>query len=400
MVRGLIAVVALAIIAGGVFLFLSAGETRDAEASMARSLAEVKANQKLSIPVTGQPVLTDLPVPSPTGPWPKIVVPETNYPFGRMVVGGRDSHSFTIRNEGEADLELKAGNPTCKCTTFELKSGLLKPGESTELVIEWKSGEGPDRAFRHGGDVHTNDPERKVVKFSVEGAIERPFEVMPPTWALGSLSREQTGTVNAVVMTRLYEKFNITSITSRSGLLKFRVEPLTPEQRSRELLQDGYGVHVELPADAPSGPLDDLVTILVDTQPEPVTVAVTARKFGLIRLQPMAGLRFDPDSMELNLGSFSSGTGREVKLLMIVDQTGMSEDFKFVETVADPAFIKAEIAPLGSPTGSVHRYTLTLRVPPGRPRIQRTDMNRGSLKLVTNHPSGEAIQLAILLNSN
>src|SRR5579872_2905137 len=53
---------------------------------------------------------------SKTGPYPKAVIEETEFEFGRMEVGEERSHAFIIRNEGEAPLLLKKGKTTCKCT--------------------------------------------------------------------------------------------------------------------------------------------------------------------------------------------------------------------------------------------------------------------------------------------
>ena len=48
-----------------------------------------------------------MPKVSPTAPWPKAVMDETEFDFGRMEVGEEQSHTFTIRNEGEAPLVIK-----------------------------------------------------------------------------------------------------------------------------------------------------------------------------------------------------------------------------------------------------------------------------------------------------
>jgi hypothetical protein len=58
------------------------------------------------------------PVPSATGPWPKAVVMGPVFMFGTMRVGDDKSHDFVIKNEGDADLILKTGKTTCKCTRF------------------------------------------------------------------------------------------------------------------------------------------------------------------------------------------------------------------------------------------------------------------------------------------
>jgi hypothetical protein len=127
---------------------------------------------------------------------------------------------------------------------------------------------------------------------------------------------------------------------------------------------------------------------------------VTAKKFGAIRLQQMAGTILDPNTLTLMLGSFKAAEGNEAKLLLIVDEKGMSEPFAITATEADPAFLAASLSPVGAPSGTVHRYLLTLRIPPGRAPVQRTASNPGFMRLSTNHPSGDAVSLGVYLYSN
>src|SRR5271154_3658165 len=60
--------------------------------------------------------------PSRTGPFPKAVV-EVEFDFGRMEVGEKRSHVFTIRNEGEATLKIENEGPTCQCTVSDMQKG-------------------------------------------------------------------------------------------------------------------------------------------------------------------------------------------------------------------------------------------------------------------------------------
>lgn len=350
----------------------------------------------------------DAPVVSKTGPWPKAEAKDRVFLFGRMQVKQENSHQFFIRNEGEADLILRAGNTTCKCTKFGFgtdaarteKSAVVKPGDTIALTMNWKGGDAPDREFSHGGDVYTNDPEHKVLKYAVQGAIEMPFELLPKMWNVGNVYDDQPGRMTAVIGTKLHDSFKILSIESPSGKVLVTPAPLSVETKVESGFSSGYELNIEVPADIPAGALQEEVLIRIDQQDEPVKVTVTARKQGVIQLQQMAGTIFDRDNMQLQLGSFPASEGREAKMLLIVDEKGMDEPFRISETKADPPFVSATLSPIGPPTNTIHRYLLTIKVPPGRPHVQRVAAAPGFVKLSTNHSSGESIDFSLLLYSN
>ncbi len=343
----------------------------------------------------------DRPVASETGPWPAAVSDKTQFNFGRMAVNSKNEHTFVIRNEGEADLIMKEGQPTCKCTTFALESRVLKPGEETKLVINWKAGQAADREFHHGGDVYTNDPKNPAINFGVNGAIEMPVELLPNIWNVGKIDADKTGTLRAEIGSKLTDQFELETVASPSGKVTVKLSPMSAEEVAPSGWLKGYRIDVEIAADIPPGKFNEEVRINVTgiKDLEFVTAALTARKYGSFILQPLDGALFVPDQLLLQLGQFPASEGRTAKLLVVVDEKNMTDPFRITEIEADPPFMTVTLEPLGVPTGTVHRYTLEISVPPGRPRIQKTDSNRGHIKIRTNHPSGETIFTDVLVHS-
>jgi len=344
----------------------------------------------------------DLPVVSKTGPWPKIAFDETTYAFGWMAVNSHKEHTFVIRNEGEADLILKEGKTTCKCTKFAVESKVLKPGEQTKLVIDWKSGSAQDRAFRHGGPVYTNDPKNTEVNFVVEGAIDMPVELLPNLWSVGNINLGKTGTLRAAIASRLNDQLAVESVESPSGKVTVRVSPMSIEEIASEKWVKGFRLDVEIASDIPVGKFEENIKINlsgVDQVPF-VTAKLTARKYGSFILQPLEGTMFFPDKMLLQLGHFPASEGRHVKLLLIVDEKDMMEPFQITDIKADPPFLKASLEPLGTSTGTVHRYAVEVSVPPGRPHVQKTESKNGHITIHTNHPSKENIHADVLMHSH
>ena len=407
--RSLLMIVLLTGIGFGAFAFLASEGPPDTQQAFAKSLEDVKLEQdKAAATVPKKRPTGDLPVASKEGPWPKVVAADLTFSFGRMQVKTTKSHSFAIQNEGEADLELTAGTTTCKCTQFDfdpskeadVKSVVVKPGQSVELIMTWEAGDSADRGFRHGGDIHTNDPKRPLIHYAVEGAIEQPFEVMPGMWNVGGVSSGEPGRFKGAIATRLFEEFQVESVHSPSGLVKVTPVPMTPQEKALDRFTSGYSLHVELSEDVPAGKFEEMVEIKVSGQEDPIRISVSARKYGAIRLQQMAGTDFNAEKLVLQMGAFSTSQGREAKMLLIVDEKDMPEPFRLTQTTADPSFLKVTLTPLGGPTGTIHRYILSIAIPPGRPHVQRVDSKPGSLKISTNHPTGEEISMTVLLYSN
>ena len=346
--------------------------------------------------------LTDLPAASKSPPWPKAVYRETSYAFGRMAVNATNEHTFKIRNEGEADLILKEGKPTCKCTSFDLESRTLKPGEETKLNIHWKASPSPDRAFRHGGLVYTNDPDSLTINYTVEGAIDMPVELLPNIWNVGNIGLEKTGTFRASVVSRLASQLEVESVECPSGKVVAKISPMSLQDMASEKWAQGFYIDLEIAADIPPGKFDEELTVHIKgvVGVPYLKAKLSARKNGSFILQPFQGTTFIPDKMLLPLGQFPAAEGRTAKLLLIVDQKDMTEPFQITEIEADPPFLKTALEPLGAATGTIHRYILTISVPPGRPHVQKTDTKRGHITLHTNHPSKETIQADILMHSH
>jgi hypothetical protein len=227
-----------------------------------------------------------------------------------------------------------------------------------------------------------------------------PYEIQPQTWNVGDVFDEQPGKLKGVIASRIYENLEIESIQSPSGMVKVTAALMTADERAKNSYSSGFVFDVEIPGNITSGVFREELQIKLSQLKEPIKVTVLARKHGVIRFQQMAGMGFNSDKMQVQLGSFAASEGREGKLLLIVDEKGMTEPLKINKTESDPSSLVATLSPLGEPTGTVHRYILTLAVPPNRPHAQRTTTKPGIVKLSTNHPSGESLNFEVLLYSN
>ncbi|WP_456473680.1 DUF1573 domain-containing protein [Candidatus Pyrohabitans sp.] len=65
---------------------------------------------------------------------PKIEVLPASYDFGEVSYA-EVRKVFTVRNAGDAPLEIKALSTSCGCTKAYMNRTLLSPGEEAELIV-------------------------------------------------------------------------------------------------------------------------------------------------------------------------------------------------------------------------------------------------------------------------
>ena len=388
-------------------LFMTSSEPKEQDYATRLQQLDTKKNEALVIAKETK-ATTQRPAVSETGPHPTASVKNTTFLFGTMAVSAKNSHRFVLANTGEAVLKMQAGDTTCKCTTFGFvvegeETQLyteIAPGEEAVLLVNWKSGDSPDRAFRHGGAVYTNDPDNTEIRLSVEGAVVAAYELLPQSlWELGEIE-EGKNTLEAALGSKLYDDLKIVEISCDSEFVQVTHVPMTVEKLIQGRFASGHVLTVSVSEEIPAGIFEADVRIFSSVSEEPIFATVRARRTGAIQLLPQRGTRVNKDTMTLEMGAFSAAEGKKVEFLVIVDEQGMEEPFAITAQKTDPPFLKAALEPVGEPSGTVHRYRLVLDCPAGRPNAQRTVTSPGRIELSTNHPSGDSISLQLHMYSH
>ena len=89
---------------------------------------------------------------------PKLVIQKLEYSFGEIKKGAAAQHSFMVKNEGGADLEIKSVVPACGCTASDFTK-IIPPGKEGKITLIFNSA-GFNGAVTKHAEVYTNDPER------------------------------------------------------------------------------------------------------------------------------------------------------------------------------------------------------------------------------------------------
>lgn len=84
------------------------------------------------------PEQTPVPQPAPLGvSLPGLDLPSLSYDFGPMPAQSDAAHIFAVQNTGTADLIVSNLVTSCGCTTADLSSSVIPPGQRADLTVSF-----------------------------------------------------------------------------------------------------------------------------------------------------------------------------------------------------------------------------------------------------------------------
>jgi hypothetical protein len=104
-----------------------------------------------------------------TAEQPRMVIKSTEYNFGEIKKGKVVEYAFVFKNEGKADLEIKAVVPACGCTASEYTKFVPSGQEGKiQLTVNTSAFNGP---ISKTADVYTNDARLERLTLMVSGVV-------------------------------------------------------------------------------------------------------------------------------------------------------------------------------------------------------------------------------------
>ena len=103
---------------------------------------------------------------------PKLVVEKPEYDFGKVKEGEEASHTFTIKNDGNADLIIKNVSPACGCTASDF-SKVVAPGQEGKVTLTVKTNGMSGKTSRYA-DVISNDPQQPNLQLWLHMEVAKP----------------------------------------------------------------------------------------------------------------------------------------------------------------------------------------------------------------------------------
>lgn len=106
----------------------------------------------------------------------KIELSATEFDFGTIPNTEPVSHVFQVRNLGGEKLEITGVSTSCGCTTAEIGSHRLSPGEATGLKVTYdpQAHDGATGEFMRLVYVRSNDPDAPEASLTIWVTVIEP----------------------------------------------------------------------------------------------------------------------------------------------------------------------------------------------------------------------------------
>ena len=321
-----------------------------------------------------------------TGPQPKVQIDGSlTHEFGPMSTQKTGTHKWVVKNQGDANLEIWLAGSSCVCTIAKLKETgakeILKPGESTEVELEWKTKDMLGE-FAKNATIGTNDPSRPEFRLNVHGMVHDPVVMLPRlqegVLPIGDISSEETKKTSIALFSPERPNLKLTKIvTSRPDLIIAKSIPLTLAECQQLETGGGNRLNIELKPGLSLGTFREEVVIETDHPDQPkITVTLVGSVSGPISVMP--------SNLRLVIVNSKDGNTSQVNLLV---REGRSTNFKVTHKPD-----KTEIAIIPNDTPTLKgRYRLTLTVPPGTAAGRIDD----EIILHTDHPKVSELKIPV-----
>ncbi len=360
---------------------MKAGAAR--QSGQAEATADAGARQSVDPSVDPRPAL------AAEAPFPKAVVHERIYEFGRMGIGEQKVHRFRIENQGAGPLAIAKGPTECKCTISNLPTRVVSPGGFAEVEVAWAPREA-EPTFEKSAIIWTNDPELPEIRFRVAGKVARALAVSPTAWHAGLVAEDQEGKAVGSVVSDLEAGFKILSVEVADPNVKVSYKPMSASALDRLGMLGGYEFTARVGNGIPLGTFRTRLKILTSLEPKtPLAVELTATRPGPIRILSAGTAHWSPEKSLLNLGRFRHEDGYRTEVPAYIYH--MPGPFRVLGVKSSDGFVKVSVEPnpasdSDSKSGERQGVRFVFEVPPGSPPVNYFTQKPVHVTLETNHP--------------
>jgi hypothetical protein len=284
---------------------------------------------------------------------PRSVVIEPVKDLGTVAKGETLNWTFTIKNTGNADLQIISAKPGCGCTVADFDK-LIKPGGTGKVTlhVDTTAFSGP---IAKSVTIETNDPIAPSSQVTVNAVVKAYVDASPAGFVRFNMLQGDVQTQSVVLYSFDDEPFQITKIEAPAGWVRasfLRIE------KQEELIknagragQNQFRIDITVGGpEARVGPLADKVHIVTNSKHQPEYFVSIS---GVIR----PPFRIEPIS--INFGEVTP-TDTAATRVVLLRSNDLKAPERFVVTTAESSsqLVSASVRP------SVNKgeYEVTLRI--------------------------------------
>jgi len=331
-------------------------------------------------------------VAPPAGPQsPRVAVDSVSFDFGTQDADVPGEHTFRVTNVGGGPLHLNKGSTSCSCVIGELGQETLQPGESTAVVVQFKS-KGLVGSYSQKVTLLTDDPASPQVVLAIHGRFTAALKVSPVELALGTISASDTVTHEVRLLCFTEEKFALVDpqLTDAATAGSFAVDwraLRTDEFADEPGVRSGALVRVTVKPGLPLGAFRQTIKVHTNLEKRSV-VEIPVEGFVSSDLS-IVGPGWNAEAGVLRLGIVPGSAGLR-RTLLVMARGPHAKEVQLSAAQIKPELLRIEVgqpSPIG--TRGATQTPLTIEVPKGSPPANFTGSEAGPLGeiiLHTHHP--------------
>jgi hypothetical protein len=184
------------------------------------------------------------------------------FQFGRIAEGTKLEHTFRFKNTGDAPLIINKVRSSCGCTAALLSADTIKPGETGEVKTIFNS-DGFSGSVVKTIYLHSNDPLQKVIRFQLQGQVQREIVLNPGRLQFSNLKAGVPGKATITVNNKGQNTLFLSDLKTTGNNLtaQLSAEQLAPDETAElqitltlEPEKPRFGGYVTLRTSSPRNP--------------------------------------------------------------------------------------------------------------------------------------------------
>jgi copper(I)-binding protein len=313
---------------------------------------------------------------------PKLTIVDPLKDFGTVPKGEKLVHAFTIRNTGDADLQILSAQPACGCTVAEFDK-VIKPGQTGKVMaeVETVNFAGP---ISKGVTLQTNDPNTPTAQVTINAVVKPYVEAYPAGFVRYNVLQGDAQTQTVTLYSEEEEPFVIKSIEVPGPHVKATYTKISKDEERAKAGRTGqnqYRIDITLGGpDAKIGPLAEKIRIVTNSKRQPeYLVSLT----GIVR---------PAYSVVPTVLNFSEVTPDEVAatrtIMVQSNDRNLPGEFKVTRVEStNPSLFLAEAKPTDTPG----RYEVTVKVA----KQAKAGLIDGNVKIYTSDKTTPVFTLPV-----